>query len=86
MTNEELTELIGVSIDEDLPDTLRAAVERALADDPVLARDTAALRGTVLALKALPSEKPDTWFVERALQGLFREHDNARHDNILRMA
>jgi anti-sigma factor RsiW len=84
MTDEQLLELIGLSMDADLPEGLREAVDRALAANPALARDAATLRSTVDELRALPPEKPDEWFVERALQGLLREHDADRHDNIMR--
>ena len=86
MTKEEIAELIGLSIDEELPEMLRAAVERAIAEDPKAAWDADTLRSTVDRLKALPQEKPDTWFVERALQGLLREHDAERHDRLLKSA
>jgi anti-sigma factor RsiW len=81
-----LAELIGLSIDEELPESLRAAVDHAIAKNPAIARDTATLRATVDRLKALPAEKPDAWFVERALQGLLREHDAERHDRLLKSA
>ncbi len=84
MTDEEIAELVGLSIDQDLPETLRRAVDEALAKNPKLADDAVTLRATVEELKALPAEKPDAWFVERALQGLLREHDAERHDVVLR--
>lgn len=86
MTDEQLAELIGLSIDEDLPEALRAAVDQAIADNPAAALDAAGLRAAVDRLKALPADKPDAWFVERALQGLLREHDAERHDRLLKSA
>jgi len=86
MTKEEIAELIGLSIDEELPEVLRAAVDRAIASDPAAARDADTLRSTVERLKGLSPDKPDTWFVERALHGLLREHDAERHDRLLKSA
>ena len=86
MTDDELAELIGLSIDEDLPEALRAAVDRAIEADPTAAVDAATLRDTVDRLRAVTADKPDAWFVERALQGLLREHDTERHDRLLKSA
>lgn len=86
MTDEQLAELIGLSIDEELPESLRAAVEHAIADDPALARDAETLRSTVERLRGVGLDRPDGWFVERALQGLLREHDAERHDRLLKSA
>lgn len=86
MNDEALAELIGLSLDDELPETLKAAVDRLLAQNPDAADDAASLRAGVDALRALPSEKPDTWFVERALQGLLHDHDRAHHDDLVRAA
>jgi len=87
MTSDELAELIGLSIDEDLPESLRTAVERAVASDPKAAWDASTLRETVDRLRSLPGENADEWFVERSLQGLLRDHDREHeHDRWLKSA
>lgn len=83
MTPAQMTELIDLWTDEELPDGLRAAVEAHLADHPDAARDAASLRATVARLRSLPTERPDAWFVERTLDSLLRESAAARSDETL---
>ena len=74
MTEDELAELIDLSLDDTLPEALRGHVEAHLAANPDAARDAAALRLAVARLKAAPAERPDAWFMERALGRLLQEH------------
>ena len=78
MTNEELAELIDMSIDDALPSALRGHVEAYLAAHPEAARDAERLRETVARLRAAPTERPDDWFIERTLDRLLQEHTAAQ--------
>jgi anti-sigma factor RsiW len=78
MTQDERDELIDLYIDDALPESLRARVEDFLAAHPDAAATVATLRATVARLQAAPSERPDGWFVERALDRLLREHAEAQ--------
>ena len=78
MTNEELAELIDLSIDDALPPALRGHVEAYLASHPEAAQDAQRLRETVARLRAAPTERPDDWFVERTLDRLLHEHAAAQ--------
>ena len=78
MTDEELSELVDLSIDGDLPLALRGHVEAYLATHPEAARDADRLRETVARLRAAPAERPDDWFVERTLDRLLQEHAAAQ--------
>ncbi|MCW3058397.1 MAG: hypothetical protein ABIY70_25655 [Capsulimonas sp.] len=77
MNDEEIAELIGLSLDEQLPEALRRTVDQYLAQHPDAAQDTATLRETVAKLRAAHTERPDPWFVERALKGLLRDNNSA---------
>jgi anti-sigma factor RsiW len=78
MTQAERDELIDLYVDDALPEALRATVEAHLAAHPEAAADAATLRATISRLKSAPSDRPDTWFVERALDRLLREHAEAQ--------
>jgi len=77
MNQNELQELIGLWVDGTLPEALRDLVEAEMAKWPDLAEDAAALRQTARELRTLPAEHPDSWFVEKTLTRLLREHDAA---------
>ena len=74
MTEDERDELIDLYIDDALPEALRARVEEHLEGHPEEAAAVTALRAAVARLQAAPAERPDGWFVERALDRLLREH------------
>ena len=74
MTQDERDELIDLYVDDALPEALRASVEAHLASYPEAAADAAALQTTMRRLKTAPSDRPDAWFTERALDRLLREH------------
>ncbi len=78
MTDEELAELVDLSIDDALPLALRGHVEAYLAAHPEAARDAERLRETIASLRATPTERPDDWFVERTLDRLLHEHAAAQ--------
>ena len=83
MTNAERDELTDLYVDDALPETLRATVETFLAAYPEAAAEAAALQATVRRLKAAPSDRPDAWFTERALDRLLREHVEAQDNATL---
>lgn len=76
MTEDERDELIDLSVDDALPEALKARVEA----DPEALREAAALRAVARRLQAAPADRPDDWFVERALNALLREHAQAAPD------
>ena len=78
MTSAERDELLDLYVDDGLPDALRAGVETYLAAHPEAAAEAAALQSVVIRLQAMPSERPDEWFAERALNRLLREHAAAQ--------
>ncbi len=78
MSENERDELIDLYVDNALPDALRARAEEYLDQHPEEAAKVAALRATVARLQATPNERPDAWFVERALNRLLREHQEAQ--------
>lgn len=78
MTEDERDELIDLYVDDALPESLRARVEEYLDGHPDAAADVAALRATAARLQAAPSDRPDAWFIERALDRLLREHVQAQ--------
>ncbi len=78
MTQDERDELIDLYVDDALPESLRARVEGYLASHPDAAATVAALRATAARLQAAPTDRPDAWFVERALDRLLREHSEAQ--------
>ena len=78
MTEDERDELIDLYVDDALPGALRARVEDYLAGHPDEAATVAALRATVARLQDTPTDRPDAWFVERALDRLLREHSEAQ--------
>ncbi len=78
MTHAERDELINLYADDALPEALRATVEAHLATHPEAAADAATLQTTIRRLKSAPSDRPDTWFTERALDRLLREHTAAQ--------
>ena len=78
MTEDERDEWIDLYVDDALPEALRARVEAYLDEHPDAAAHVAALRETAARLQAAPSDRPDAWFVERALDRLLREHSEAQ--------
>ena len=74
MTESERTDLIELYVDGELPDALRANVEAHLAAHPEASANTATLISTKRRLQAMPTDRPDTWFVERTLDRLLQEH------------
>ncbi len=82
MTDAEYSDLIDLTIDGELPEALRRFVETYLAQHPEAAREAAALRETSRRLQGLTQEKPDDWFVERALNRLLREHAAAQETDM----
>lgn len=78
MTEDERDELIDLYVDNALPEALRARVEDYLAAHPDAAATAAALRATIARLHSASAERPDAWFVERALDRLLREHSEAQ--------
>ena len=78
MTDAERDELLDLYIDDALPEALQAGVEAHLAAHPEAAADAASLQAAVSRLKAMPAERPDTWFAERTLDRLLREHAAAQ--------
>ncbi len=78
MTEDERDELIDLYIDDALPESLRARVEGHLERHPEEAAGVAALRAAVTRLQSAPAERPDGWFVERALDRLLHEHAEAQ--------
>ncbi len=77
MTRPEWEELVALYVDDALPEALQGRVEAHLALDPKAAQDAAALRQAASRLRQRPQELPAAWFVERALDGLLREHADA---------
>jgi len=77
MTQAECDDLIDLYIEGELPEALHGFVETYLFAHPAAAREAAALQETVRRLQAISAEKPDDWFVERALDRLLREHAEA---------
>jgi hypothetical protein len=78
MDQEQKDELIGLAVDGELPPGLARLLAGEAATDPSIVRDVATVRDTVRRLRKLPPERPDPWYVERALVGLLREHDTAQ--------
>ena len=78
MTDAERDELIDLYSDNALPEALRACVETYLAAHPEADADESTLQWVVSRLHAAPSERPDGWFVERALDRLLSEHAAAQ--------
>jgi anti-sigma factor RsiW len=78
MTQAERDELVDLSIDDALPEALRAATEAHLAAHLEAAADAVTLQAIVRRLKSAPSDRPDAWFAERALDRLLREHAEAQ--------
>ena len=74
MTEHELSELVDLYVAGELPQALRAWVENHLAAHPDAARDAETLRATLTRLQAAPAERPGSWFTERLLDTLLREH------------
>ncbi len=77
MTKEQRAELLDLYVDEALPEALREHVEAYLAAHPEAQNDVATLQQTVARLNTATAERPDTWFAERTLDRLLREHSAA---------
>lgn len=78
MTDTERDELIDLYVDDSLPEALRASVEAYLTSHPEAAADARTLQAAVSRLKSAPADRPETWFVERALDRLLHEHAAAQ--------
>ncbi|MGI4791304.1 MAG: hypothetical protein ACRYFS_20955 [Janthinobacterium lividum] len=78
MTEAERDDLIDLYIEDALPEGLRASVETYLTAHPEAAADAASLQAAISRLQTTPSDRPDTWFVERALDRLLHEHSAAQ--------
>ena len=78
MTQAERDELIDLYVDDALPEVLRGSVEAYLASHPESAAEAASLQAATRRLKSAPSDRPDAWFAERALDRLLREHAAAQ--------
>ena len=78
MTQAERDELMDLYAEDALPEVLRGSVEDYLASYPEAAADMATLQAAVSRLKSVPSDRPDAWFAERALDRLLREHEEAQ--------
>lgn len=76
--NEERDEWIDLFVDDALPEALRARAMQEIAADPALAAEVAALQRVAARLRDVPAERPDTWFAERTLDCLLREHAQAQ--------
>lgn len=77
MTEDQQAELLDLYADNSLPAGLRAYVEEYLQSDPDAAQDAESLRATVSRLQAVPSDRPESWFVERLLDRLLRDSAEA---------
>ena len=80
MTQAERDDLLDLYIDNALPEALRAGVEAHLAAHPEAAADASTLQAAVSRLQNTQGERPDTWFTERTLDRLLREHAAAQED------
>ena len=78
MTQAERDELIDLYVDDALPEALRATVDTYLAAHSEAAAEAQTLQAAIRRLKTAPSDRPDTWFTERALDRLLREHAQAQ--------
>lgn len=80
MDQDELQELIGLWAEGTLPESLRVRAETEMAKSAEATGDATSLRDTLGKLHSVPGERPDDWFVERALTRLLREHDDAQDE------
>ncbi len=78
MSENEMAELMDLYVADALPDALRARVDSYLAARPDAARDAETLRAALAQLRDAPPARPDSWFTERLLGTLLREHDSAQ--------
>lgn len=78
MTDSEHDELIDLYIDDALPEALRIRVEAYFSGHPEAAAEAAGLKAAVYRLQAAPKDRPGTWFTERTLDRLLREHEAAQ--------
>jgi anti-sigma factor RsiW len=73
---EDVRELLGNYIDQELTETMRRRIETHLMGCLVCAGDLATLKETVGRLRAAPApEAPNSWHFERLLDRLARDHD-----------
>jgi anti-sigma factor RsiW len=77
MTEDQKMELLDLYVDDMLPTGLRVWVEDYLQSQPEAAQDVQSLRKAIARLQAAPTERPDSWFVERLLDRLLRENAEA---------
>jgi anti-sigma factor RsiW len=76
MQCEDVRELLGNYIDEELTETMRRRIESHLAGCPACAGDLATLHTAVARLQsAAAPEPPNAWHFERLLDRLARDHD-----------
>ena len=74
MTPDQIAEMLDLYIDDVLPAALRVLIETHLTAHPEAVGEVLSLRETLTRLKDTPGERPDSWFVERTLDGLLREN------------
>ncbi len=84
MTSEEWAELLDLALDGALPEAWQARVDTHLAAHSEAAADAQSLRRTLNILASAPAARPDTWFVERALQGILHEHRTETSANFVK--
>lgn len=77
MTEDEWQDLTDLYLDDALPSALRVLVEARMTGDPEIAHEVNSLRATHAKLQGAPSNRPDQWFVEHALDRLLRDHNDA---------
>src|SRR5579872_5151850 len=76
MQCEDVRELLGNYIDEELTEPMRRRIESHLAGCPACAGDLASQQVAVTRLQSAPAiEQPNSWHFERLLDRLARDHD-----------
>lgn len=73
---EDVRELLGNYIDQELTEAMRRRIEAHLEECAACAGDLATLNDTVARLHAEPKpESPNAWHFERLLDRIARDHD-----------
>lgn len=76
MQCEDVRELLGNYIDEELTEAMRSRVEEHMGECAACAGDLQSLSETVARLQTTPApEAPNSWHFERLLDRLARDHD-----------